>query len=74
MLSSVTEMLFADTVPGVDFESALFSPQRQVFPDPNTAVVEEHVVVGAQAQDVVWRVGLTTTRTFEYSPTWQPLP
>src|SRR4028119_2193646 len=56
VLSSVTEMLFAHTMTRVDFEPALLSHQRQVFPDPHAAVIEEHVVVGAQAQDVVRRV------------------
>jgi hypothetical protein len=56
VLSSVTEMLFADSMSRMDFERALFLHMRQVFPDPYAAVVEEHVVVVAQTKDVLWRV------------------
>jgi hypothetical protein len=55
VLSPVTEMVFVDRVPWVNGELTLLSHKRQVFPDPYAAVVEEHVVVRAQAQDVVWR-------------------
>ena len=56
VLSSVTEMLFADSMLRIDFEAALLSHQRQVFLDPHAAVVKEYVMVRTQAQDVVWRV------------------
>ena len=53
VLSTVTEMLFAHSMSWIDFEPTLFSHQRQVFPDTRAAVVEEHVVVGTEAEDVV---------------------
>ena len=56
MLPPVTEVPFADSMSRVDLEPTLFSRGRQVFPDPHAAVVEEHVVVGTQAQDVVLRI------------------
>jgi hypothetical protein len=40
----------------IDIEPTLFSYQRQILHDSYAAVVEEDVVVWAQAQDVVGRV------------------
>jgi hypothetical protein len=56
VLSSVTEMLFADSMMRIDFEPTRFSHQRQVFPDPYSAVVKEYVMVRTEAENVVWRV------------------
>jgi hypothetical protein len=49
-------MPFADSMLRIDFKRTLLSHQRQVFTNPYTAVVEEYVVVGTKAQDVLWRV------------------
>jgi hypothetical protein len=49
-------MFFADSLLRIDFEPTLFSHQRQLFPDPHAAMVKEYVVVGTQAQKVLWRV------------------
>ena len=57
VLTSVTEMLFADSMLRIDFQPTLLSHQRPVFPDPYTAVVEEYVMVGTEAENVIWRVG-----------------
>jgi len=64
------ETLFADTMSRVDFEPALFSHKRQVFTGPNAAVVEEHVVVGAQAEDVVRGVGKIKYTANRVSSAW----
>jgi hypothetical protein len=56
VLSSVTKMLFADSMSRGDFEPTLLPHRRQAFSDPHAAVIEEYVVVGTQAQDVVWCV------------------
>jgi hypothetical protein len=49
-------MFFAYPMLRIDFEPTLLSHQRQVFPDAYAAVVKEYVMVGTQAQDVLWRV------------------
>ena len=55
-VSSIPEMLLADSTLLNDFEPTHFSHQRQVFADPYAAVVNEYVVVGTQAEDVDLRV------------------
>jgi len=57
VLSTITQMVLAERVLRVDRELPLRADQRQVFVDRDAAVVKEHVMVGAQAQYVVRRVG-----------------
>ncbi len=52
MLSSVTEMLVADSMSRVDFEPTFLPHQRRIFTGPHAAVVEEDVVVGAHRQSM----------------------
>jgi hypothetical protein len=56
VLSAITKVLIANAVSRTNSESPLCADKRQVFPDPYSAVVEEDMVVRAQAEDVVGRV------------------
>ena len=44
-----TEVLGADKVVGVSPQGALFADEGEIFGDHHSAVVEEHMMVGAQA-------------------------
>ncbi len=56
MLTVVEEMIFANAMVSVNGEVTRFADQGQVIGDRNGAVVEEHVMVRAQAEDVVYGV------------------
>jgi hypothetical protein len=49
-------VLLTDPVLWVDCELSYFSCQGEILADPHAAVVEEHVMVGTEAKDVVWRI------------------
>ncbi len=53
MLAMVEEMIFANAMVSVNGEVTRFADQGQVTGDRNGAVIEEHVMVRAQAEDVV---------------------
>jgi hypothetical protein len=53
VLAAITKMLVADPVSRVDSKSRLRASQGTILTDSHAPMVEEHVVVGAQAEYVV---------------------
>ena len=56
VLSSVTKVLFADSMPRVNKKLPFRADQRKVLTDSHAPMVKQYVVVGTEAQDVVLRV------------------
>ncbi len=56
VLSSVTEVLFADSMPRVDKKLPFRADQRKVLTDSHAPMVKQYVVVGTEAQSVVMSV------------------
>src|SRR5215217_4398355 len=55
---AIAQMLLVNPMSRVNRQSPLRpAKQRQVLADPDAALVEQHVVVGAQAEDVVRAIG-----------------
>ena len=53
MLAAIPKMLVADLVSRVDLESRFRANQGKILTDSHAPMVEEHMVVGAQAEYVV---------------------
>jgi hypothetical protein len=57
VLSPVTKVLLVDAVPRAHVEPSLCTDQGQVFIDCDATVIEEHMMVGTQAENIVGCVG-----------------